>query len=130
MGLVEGQLTKGVQGFQKIYTPELIAEIVDAMMEYTERSSIPILAEFAYQRKIPVNTFSEIPELNEAKQMLFLKKQAQLEKGTLLGQLNPSMAIFSLKQLGWSDKQEIVEKTTDSDQSLLAALTKSKEIKD
>ena len=34
------------------------------------------------------------------------KKEANLEKGALTGKLNPSMAIFSLKQLGWRDKKE------------------------
>ena len=33
------------------------------------------------------------------------KKEANLEKGALTGKLNPSMAIFSLKQIGWKDKQ-------------------------
>ena len=39
------------------------------------------------------------------------KKEANLEKGALTGKLNPSMAIFSLKQLGWKDRKEVDVKT-------------------
>jgi hypothetical protein len=36
-----------------------------------------------------------------------------LEKKALKGQYNASMAIFSVKQLGWKDRQE--EKSDDDD---------------
>ena len=39
--------------------------------------------------------------------MLICKKEANLEKGLLGNVLNPTGAVFSLKQLGWSDRQEI-----------------------
>jgi len=38
---------------------------------------------------------------------LFDKKEAQLEKLGAFNVINSTMAIFSLKQLGWRDKQEI-----------------------
>jgi hypothetical protein len=34
------------------------------------------------------------------------KKEAQLERKALYNEINVSMAIFSLKQLGWSDRTE------------------------
>jgi hypothetical protein len=36
-----------------------------------------------------------------------MRKEVVLEKGTLTGVYDKTMAIFSLKQLGWKDKQEI-----------------------
>ena len=35
------------------------------------------------------------------------KKEAQLERMALSGDVDKTMAIFSLKQLGWSDKQQV-----------------------
>lgn len=89
------------------YTPERVKEIIDAMEEYTTSASIPILAEFAYQFGLTnVQCFYEVPDLMEAKSRLMMKKEYQLEKGALSGQINSSMAIFSLKQMGWKDKIE------------------------
>lgn len=89
------------------YTPERIEEIRAAMDAYAESASIPILAEFAFNFGLSnTQCFYENPDLIEARKRLFLKKEAQLEKGALSGQINCTMAIFSLKQIGWKDKVE------------------------
>ena len=46
-------------------------------------------------------------ELSYAIKRLMLKKEAQLEKLALKGKIDKTMAIFSLKQIGWRDKHEI-----------------------
>jgi hypothetical protein len=90
------------------YTPELNSKIVEAMEEYCQKTAIPILGEFAYNFGLSnIQCFYEIPELMDARERLIMKKAAQLEKGCLANQINATMAVFSLKQLGWSDKAEI-----------------------
>lgn len=89
-----------------VYTPERLKEIEDAMNDYTEKTAIPILAEFAFEFGILREEIYKHPELNYARKMMLTKKEVQLEKGSLTGKLDRTVAIFSLKQLGWSDKHE------------------------
>jgi hypothetical protein len=81
-------------------------EIRLKLLEYIENNEIPILAEFAYQNDISRDQLYDWPELTDARKKCILKKEAQLEKGALSNQINVTMAIFSLKQMGWTDKQE------------------------
>lgn len=76
--------------------------------EYTEKTKIPILAEFAYQNRIARQELYAHPELADAIKELIDKKEFGLERLMLSGK--PGVAagcIFSLKQLGWKDKQEV-----------------------
>lgn len=88
------------------YTQEKIQEIVKKLNEYIENTDIPIIAEFAYKNDIRKATLYEIPELSYCIKKLIEKKEAQLEKGALYNKVNQTMAIFSLKQIGWTDKTE------------------------
>ena len=92
------------------YTDEVIANIAEAMNEYTIRTDIPIAAEFAWQNSIPKSTLYNLAEKNEelleAIKRLTDKKEAQLERQCLNGKIDKTMAVFSLKQLGWKDKTE------------------------
>ena len=90
-----------------VYTPEKIAEIKADLDKYIDETGIPIIAEFAYTRDIRRATLYEIPELSYSIKRLAEKKETQLEKLALSNKINTTFAIFSLKQLGWSDKQEI-----------------------
>ena len=97
-------------GRPKKYTDEVIEEIRQAIEQYIEITDIPILAEFAYQNKIPRQTLYVFAEGNEQfsdtiKEMID-KKEAQLERMCLNGKIDKTMAVFSLKQLGWKDKTE------------------------
>lgn len=85
--------------------PTEIEEIRVAFEKYVEETDLPIVAEFAYQNKISW-TVLDRPELKDVKENCIKKKQTALERGALAGKLNPAMSIFSLKQLGWSDKLE------------------------
>jgi hypothetical protein len=89
------------------YTPERLEEIRQAMDEYTERTEIPILAEFAYQNKIRRQAMYEHKELTDSIKNMMAKKEAQLERTAMDGDIPAAFAIFSLKQLGWRDKQDI-----------------------
>jgi hypothetical protein len=82
-------------------------ERIKALLElYIEKSDIPIIAEFAYMNDIPRQTFYDYPEFSTLLKKSMDKKESNLEKLGLIGEVNSTMAIFSLKQLGWRDKQE------------------------
>lgn len=77
------------------------------MEEYTASHDIPILAEFAAENGFYRQQLYEIPEISDAIKRLITKKEANLEKKGLENSVNTTMAIFSLKQLGWTDKTEV-----------------------
>ena len=93
---------------KKDYTKYDWVEIRTKLEEYSEVTTVPILNEFFYKFKVPGKQFETQIENGDEKlgivrDFLIYKKQAQLERGTLSGQFNPAMAIFSLKQMGWRD---------------------------
>lgn len=79
-------------------------ELREALLEYVENTRIPILAEFAHKNGILRSYLYELPELADAVKTCIEKKEYALEQEALAGNVNCSMAIFSLKQLGWTDK--------------------------
>ncbi len=89
------------------YTEEYLEEIKEKLSEYIDNTDIPIIAEFAYKNKIPRQKLYEFNALNDTIKECIDKKEAQLERLALDGDVDKTMAIFSLKQLGWKDKQEI-----------------------
>ncbi len=91
----------------RIYTKEKIQEIKKKLIDYIEDNTIPIIAEFAYHNHIPRQTLYELMDIKEIMNELICKKEANLEKGMLSGKLPVAAASFSLKQLGWRDRQEI-----------------------
>jgi len=96
-----------------IYTEEKLNEIEKAIEDYTDSTDIPILAEFAYLNDIRRTTLYDHKELSNAIKRLIDKKEFTLEKKAMEGETNSTFAIFSLKQMGWRDKQEI-EHTVDT----------------
>ena len=93
------------------YTKTLLREIALQIEAYTEKppNGIPSVAECAVLLKTYRQFFYEHDdcwEFSDAVKKLLAKKEYLLEMGGLSGKLNPSMAIFSLKQMGWSDKHE------------------------
>lgn len=75
-----------------------------ALQEYIEQTEIPIMTEFASRNKVTADAIYTRPELGELVVLARDKKQAALESKALSGDVNVAMAIFSLKQMGWSDK--------------------------
>jgi hypothetical protein len=94
-------------GRPRKYTKKLLKEIEERINAYTDTTPLPVLAECAYELGMHRQQLYEFPELNDAIKKLITKKESVLEKGALSGKLNASMAIFSLKQIGWSDKQDV-----------------------
>lgn len=92
-------------GRPKVYNKKEIQAILEKLNEYIDNTKIPIVAEFAYQNDIRRAALYEQPELAYAIKKLIDKKEAELERKGL--ETNNSMAIFSLKQLGWKDRQDI-----------------------
>jgi hypothetical protein len=93
-----------------------IDEIIEKLNDYINTTEIPVIAEFAYQNNIRRDYLYELAktndELTNAIKRIIEKKEAQLEIKSLKGEINSTQAIFSLKQLGWKDKQEIETKNT------------------
>lgn len=73
------------------------------LLNYIKKTPIPILAEFAYERGLPVSMLRTMPELATGIEMCHQKKEAALEKGGLNKKYNSQICALSLKQLGWSD---------------------------
>ncbi|MFA5638847.1 MAG: hypothetical protein WC961_08205 [Anaerovoracaceae bacterium] len=97
-------MRKKATGRPRKYTKEYLAEIIEKLDHYIDETPIPVVAEFAYQNKIPRQALYRYEELSDTIKRLIDKKEAQLERLALKGEINQSMAIFSLKQLGWTDK--------------------------
>lgn len=83
--------------------PDLVAKF----KEYIAANDLPIIAEFAYMNEIPRQMLYEKDEFATLIKVAVAKKEANLERRALMGEYNATMAIFSLKQLGWRDKQEV-----------------------
>lgn len=79
------------------------AALAEEFLQYIESTDIPIVAEFAYTRGITRERLYEMEELSYALKVCVQKKEAALESKALKGDVNCTMAIFSLKQLGWKD---------------------------
>lgn len=94
-------------GRPRTFTDEQVAEIREKLVQYIATTEIPIVAEFAYQNDINRQILYDYPEFSTLTKKLIAKKEAQLERKGLMNEVNSTMAIFSLKQLGWSDKQEM-----------------------
>lgn len=85
---------------------------------YTKKTELPILKELCYKKDYNydylIHMQRDNEELYQSIKKLLYKKESTLERKALNGEMNSTMAIFSLKQLGWKDKQnnEIEERTT------------------
>ena len=86
---------------------EKVLEICEAIKAYTDNVTVPIISEFCYKNDIRKQRLYEDDRFSDSIKRLIEKKEANLEKLALAGKVNTTMAIFSLKQLGWTDKQEI-----------------------
>jgi hypothetical protein len=100
------------------YTEERIKEINDKLNKYIDETDIPIVVEFAYKNDIRRATLYEISDLAYTIKRLIDKKEANLERMGLQGRINITMAVFSLKQLGWKDKTE-VDHNVKADKTIL-----------
>lgn len=89
------------------YTKKFRKELLKIFEKYINDNDIPILAEFAYTNNVSRPSLYDWPEFSTLIKRCLDKKETNLEKGVFFDKLNPIMAIFSLKQLGWRDRQEV-----------------------
>ena len=82
------------------------AELLGKFAQYIADTEIPIAAEFASSNGFSKGLLYDWEEFSDLVKLCASKKEEALERLGIRGELNTSMAIFSLKQLGWSDKQE------------------------
>lgn len=106
---------KNLGGRPVKWTPAKIEELRLDFMNYLYKKNeedeyvnqVPNVSEFAFEHGISRQRLYEFEELREAIELCKTKKERDLEVGALSGALNPTMAIFSLKQIGWTDRQEV-----------------------
>lgn len=98
-------------------------EVLIAFDEYIETTEIPIVAEFAALQKLSRQFLYDNEEFDDAIKRCTCKKEAALERQALKGDINVTMAIFSLKQLGWKDK---IEHSGDKDAPVVLSTTDAK----
>lgn len=89
-----------------VWTEEHIKSVKQKLNEYIDETDIPIIAEFAYKNDIRRAALYECPELAYTVKKAIEKKESALEREALHNGVNVTMAIFSLKQLGWRDKTD------------------------
>jgi len=94
-------------GRPRSLSPKRVKELLALLRKYIDNTEIPIIAEFAYTNGVLRETLYDYPEFSTLLKELIAKKETVLERGMLKGDYVPSAAIFSLKQVGWSDKQDI-----------------------
>lgn len=89
------------------YTPELLAEVESKIIEYTEGTELPSVAECAYKLGIVREQMYEYPELSYALKRLITKKEWKLEERMYTGKSPVAACIFALKNIGWRDNLEL-----------------------
>lgn len=103
---------------RKVNVKDLIADLDD----YIATADPPIVAEYAHIHGITRQRLYQLadeeknkgrPALFDALKKLSEAKEIALERGGLTEKYHPSVAIFSLKQLGWRDKPEVPESADD-----------------
>lgn len=111
-----------------------VDDILAAVDSYLEQADPPIVAEFAHLCGITRQRLYSLadekkragdPRLFDAIKRLSEEKEIRLERGALSGHYSPSVAIFSLKQLGWTDKAVVIpEETSSANEDALTAAIK------
>lgn len=81
-------------------------EILAKFLIYIAETPIPIVAEFAALNGLYRQWLYDTDEFADAIKQCISKKEGALERQALNGDVNVTMAIFSLKQLGWTDRTE------------------------
>lgn len=99
------------------WTPDRIKQLKDDLTSYLYdkdmdgeyKNVVPSVSAFAFEHGISRQRLYEFEELKELIALCHTKKEADLERGMLSGGIPPAAAIFSLKQLGWTDRQDVNE---------------------
>jgi hypothetical protein len=91
------------------YSPENIEKICQLLSKYIDENDVPILAEFCYLNDVSRQALyaSQYPQFATLREKCLTKKEANLERLAANGAWDTRMAIFSLRQLGWTDRKEV-----------------------
>lgn len=105
-------MVKRPVGRPRKYNEEQVNDLIEKFTEYINNTEIPIIVDFCSKNGILRDELYYYPEFSTLIKACVEKKEAALEMKALDGSINTTMAIFSLKQIGWSDKriQEITGK--------------------
>ncbi len=105
-------MVKRPVGRPRKYNEEQVNDLIEKFTEYITNTDIPIIVDFCSKNGILRDELYYYPEFSTLIKACVEKKEAALEMKALDGSINTTMAIFSLKQIGWSDKriQEITGK--------------------
>ena len=108
-----------------------LKEMVEIICDYTDNTVLPILKEVCYLNGWNFDTLMNLErqdeDLNWAIKRLLQKKEVEVERGGLIGKYNQTMAVFTLKQLGWKDKQDIEIETSDDNNVTVKVMTPTQE---
>jgi hypothetical protein len=75
--------------------------------EYINKNACPSVSQFAFQNSVPRSQLYKWKELEETIEHLQAKREKYLEDALLSGDgKKVTGAIFALKQMGWSDRNE------------------------
>lgn len=108
--------------------------LVQDIIDYTEQTEYPILKELCYLKHYNYDYVMQLQRANEElsqsiKELLY-KKESYLEREGIKGNLAQTMAVFTLKQLGWRDNIEVEHNAQNGILGdLIGALNKAKENK-
>lgn len=87
------------------------------IIDYTIATEYPILKELCYQKHYSYDYVMELQrkddELAQSIKELLYKKEVYLEREGIKGNLAQTMAVFTLKQLGWKDRPDTEEEDKD-----------------
>ncbi len=98
------------------------------IIDYTEQTEYPILKELCYLKHYNYDYVMQLQRANEElsqsiKELLY-KKESYLEREGIKGNLAQTMAVFTLKQLGWRDNIEVEHKDLSKVEELLSKIDK------
>ena len=92
-----------------------IEDLINDADEYIATADPPIVAEYAHLHGITRQYLYELAgkdkNLSDTIKKISESKEVVLEKKGLSGEYTASVAIFSLKQLGWKDSNDTVDDT-------------------
>jgi len=101
----------------RVKTEDLIKDVPVYLKECELNGTIPQVIRFArrhgYTKQGLYQRMESEPALVDSIRQIIEEKELILEENGLIGKYNSSMAIFSLKQLGWKDKNEVELSTED-----------------
>ena len=87
------------------------------IIDYTEQTEYPILKELCYLKHYNYDYVMQLQrdneELSQSIKELLYKKESYLEREGIKGNLAQTMAVFTLKQLGWRDNIEVNAENTN-----------------